>query len=166
MAGLPVVGVQLDYDADLDRIRDFLLTAKSSRRAAQPANGHGNAAQLHDDDDDEDNEEADLDDAAADLLHLGLNNGQGRATGLKYKDAMQRIANRDQDKLVIDLEDVGNVGASVRSQLERDWQADQMASCSSKMGRSSSITSTKWAMVGSGRLSRRSSPMFSLAEHA
>lgn len=111
MAGLPVVGVSLDYDADLDRIRDFLLTAKPARHNGA-ANGDGAAAQ--DDDDDDDEEE--LDDAAADLLHLGLNGGQGRATGLKYKDAMQRIANRDQDKLIIDLEDVANVWSSTTFQ--------------------------------------------------
>lgn len=105
MAGLPVIGVNLDYDADLERIKDFLLTAKPSREHVQ---GTGNA-QMDDDDEDLDGEE-DLEDAAADMYHLGLNNGQGRATGLKYKDAMQRIANRDQDKLVIDLEDVANVG--------------------------------------------------------
>jgi DNA replication licensing factor MCM7 len=109
MAGLPVVGVNLDYDADLERIKDFLSTAKPARRAA---NGNGAAAQMDDDEEDAEDDEGDLEDAAADMYHLGLNGGQGRATGLKYKDAMQRIANRDQDKLVIDLEDVANVGGS------------------------------------------------------
>ncbi|KAK9894513.1 MCM-domain-containing protein [Cystobasidium minutum MCA 4210] len=120
MAALPVVALPLDYDASLEQIKDFLQNAKPERRTRAAANGNVNDAAVNaDGDDDFEEEEGYEEDAALDLYNLdidGDDEGQdeerrraARPSGYKYRDAMQRIANRDQSKLIIDLEDVKNM---------------------------------------------------------
>jgi hypothetical protein len=158
MAALPVIATNLDYESDLEKIKEFLSNAKGvnqARRGGGRGITHGQEDDQEDADQQEEGDDEDeQDEALVDMLHMGLNGGNGRATGLKYKDAMvsgraserasrratrqdgegrastqeahtdlphvttyaftcnstqQRIANRDQDKLIIDLEDVANV---------------------------------------------------------
>ena len=78
MAALPVIGINLDYEEELNRIKGFLSEAKQS------------AVPLGNRDLDDEEEDQDTEDATLDILmgeNLDLNNGT-RRTGLKYKDAM------------------------------------------------------------------------------
>lgn len=78
MAALPVVGIQLDYTEELEKIQSFLSEAKQS------------AIPLGTRDPDEEEGDDDAEDGALDIYlgdHLDLNQEQ-RRTGLKYKDAM------------------------------------------------------------------------------
>lgn len=93
MAALPAIGVPLDYDAQREQIKDFLLNAKSAN-VGGPRNGRlmgrGGGENDENDDDDDEYEEDDEDDAALDLYladNLDLE-GRNRRTGLKYKDAL------------------------------------------------------------------------------
>lgn len=109
MASLPVFAVDVDYDEQLDRIKDFLHNGKAVTTQSHLAD---------DDDGDDDDGDAAEEDAALDIM-LGdvdidvddIDAGRRRKTtrsGYKYRDALQRIANRQQDKLIIDLEDIAN----------------------------------------------------------
>ena len=88
MAALPVIATNLDYESDLEKIKEFLSNAKGvnqARRGGGRGITHGQEDDQEDDDEQEDDEQ---DEALVDMLHMGLNGGNGRATGLKYKDAM------------------------------------------------------------------------------
>ncbi|KAG9318608.1 minichromosome maintenance protein mcm7p [Chiua virens] len=79
---LPVVKINVDYDDELGKIRNFVSTYVS-----------------HEKDLDRDFANIALDDADDDQ--------QGsRTKGLKYMQQLQRIANREQEMLTIDLEDI------------------------------------------------------------
>ena len=107
MASLPVFAVDVDYDEQLDRIKDFLHNGKAVTTQSRLA-----------DDGDDDDEAAAEEDAALDIMLGGvdidvdaIDGGRRRKTtrsGYKYRDALQRIANRQQDKIIIDLEDIAN----------------------------------------------------------
>ncbi|KAH8980363.1 MCM-domain-containing protein [Lactarius hatsudake] len=81
---LPVVNIEVDYEVEKGKIKDFLSNFVG------PASGDNVADAIADMDigDDDGNPEAQ------------------RMRGLKYMSQLQRIANRDQQMLVIDLEDI------------------------------------------------------------
>ncbi|KAI9511111.1 MCM2/3/5 family-domain-containing protein [Russula earlei] len=80
---LPVININVNYEAEKDRIRNFLSNFIG------PANG-------------------DVTDGIADMDIGDEDNDPEtqRTKGLKYMSQLQRIANRDQQMLVIDLEDI------------------------------------------------------------
>ncbi|KIK82554.1 hypothetical protein PAXRUDRAFT_832183 [Paxillus rubicundulus Ve08.2h10] len=80
---LPVIKINVDYDEELDKIQNFLSTYIS-----------------HDKDLDRDFANIALNDDEDEDLHAS-----GRK-GLKYMQQLQRIANREQQILTIDLEDI------------------------------------------------------------
>ncbi|KAF8163399.1 minichromosome maintenance protein mcm7p [Crassisporium funariophilum] len=78
---LPVAHINVDYDAEKDKIRDFLSKFKSSQEK----------------------------DLAQDFANFGIDDDDlaaGGRTSIKYMQQLQRVANRDQQMLVIDLEDI------------------------------------------------------------
>ncbi|SGY73157.1 BQ5605_C005g03268 [Microbotryum silenes-dioicae] len=83
---LPVVDLGLDYDEDLERIRTFLTKFKVTRPARQTERDEDDETEMEDEDD-----EITPDDVP------GV---------LKYRQQLQRVANREQERLVIDLEDL------------------------------------------------------------
>lgn len=102
-AGLPTVNLGLDYEEDLNSIKSFL-----SRFKTQPGKrrGGGQADPNVDLDDDEG--------LAADA-----------APTTKYLDMLQRVANRDEERIVIDLEDLqqeGEEGRAMVAQIQRNTQ--------------------------------------------
>lgn len=93
MAALPVIATNLDYESDLEKIKEFLSNAKGvnqARRGGGRGITHGQEDDQEDDGADQEGDEDEQDEALVDMLHMGLNGGNGRATGLKYKDAMVR----------------------------------------------------------------------------
>ena len=92
MAALPVIATNLDYESDLEKIKEFLSNAKGvnqARRGGGRGITHGQEDDQEDADQQEEGDDEDeQDEALVDMLHMGLNGGNGRATGLKYKDAM------------------------------------------------------------------------------
>jgi len=113
---LPVIKTGIDYHVEREKIDDFLRKFKG----IVPSNKEQRMGMLDvDDSDDEDAE--DLEDEM-DGMDIGSSSG-GRAgprkggNGLKYMEQLQRIANREQNSLVIDLNDIAKVS--------RDPQADE-----------------------------------------
>lgn len=94
MAALPVVALPLDYDANLDQIKEFLSNAKPERRRNLNGAEQGQGVEEEEEEEDDDFDE----DAALDLYNLDIDGGEegegggGRAipgrSGYKYKDAM------------------------------------------------------------------------------
>ncbi|KZT09595.1 MCM-domain-containing protein [Laetiporus sulphureus 93-53] len=77
---LPVVSIDVDYDAEKDKIHNFLTTYVGQEK-----------------------------DLAFALSEININNDAHdppARQGLKYMEQLQRIANREQEMLVIDLEDI------------------------------------------------------------
>lgn len=87
---LPVVNINIDYEAEKDKIGQFL----SNFAGEDLSRG---LAQL------------DLDDDAPET----------RSKGLKYMDQLQRVANREQQMLVIDLEDIAEHEKTVSELVSR-----------------------------------------------
>lgn len=123
MAGLPVIDLGVDYDADSALLGELLQ--KSTRLGA--GERQWRAPRAADDEDEGEDELDELDDpdvadeAAAALDGMDLDGADGRIR-FKYKEqlvraparqhrltAQQRIANREQSKLVIDLADIARV---------------------------------------------------------
>ncbi|KAI9459439.1 MCM-domain-containing protein [Lactarius psammicola] len=101
---LPVINIDVDYEAEKGKIKDFLSNFVG------PSSGD------------------DVTDGIADM-DIGDDDGNPetqRRKGLKYMSQLQRIANRDQQMLVIDLEDivkhektVGELASSIRNNASR-----------------------------------------------
>ncbi|GJE87066.1 MCM family DNA replication licensing factor [Phanerochaete sordida] len=88
---LPVVNINIDYEAEKDKISQFLSNFVGE-------------------------------DLSRGLAHLGLGDDdvdQPRSKGLKYMDQLQRVANREQQMLVIDLEDVAEHEKTVSELVSR-----------------------------------------------
>ncbi|KAI9446175.1 MCM2/3/5 family-domain-containing protein [Lactarius indigo] len=101
---LPVVNIDIDYEVERGKIRDFLSNFAGS------ATGD------------------DVTDGIADM-DIGDDDGTPetqRMRGLKYMSQLQRIANRDQQMLVIDLEDISKPHAYTHEghQLKQDEVID------------------------------------------
>ena len=106
---LPVIKTGIDYHVEREKIDDFLRKFKG----IVPSNKEQRMGMLDaDDSDDEDAE--DLEDEM-DGMDIGSSSGGGGASGrkggngLKYMEQLQRIANREQNSLVIDLNDIAKV---------------------------------------------------------
>ncbi|OCF40398.1 minichromosome maintenance protein 7 (cell division control protein 47) [Kwoniella heveanensis CBS 569] len=118
-AVLPVASINVNYEEETERIKEFLTTyvapARSHRR---PVNGHGHGqGQGHGDDNDDDEEfeseheradgESDGDDLADGLSDLDVR-GEERREKAKYMKVLKKVANRRTEKVVIDLADLKN----------------------------------------------------------
>ncbi|KAI1794704.1 MCM-domain-containing protein [Ganoderma leucocontextum] len=90
---LPVVTIDVDYNAERDRIKQFL-----SQFATQ---------------------EKDLIDGIADIDLQDGGDAPPRAKNLKYMQQLQRIANREQEMLIIDLEDISEHERTVAELVSR-----------------------------------------------
>ncbi|KAK4053032.1 DNA replication licensing factor MCM7 [Microbotryomycetes sp. JL201] len=104
-APLPVINLNLDYDEDLDRIKQFMRKFVVTRPARDGDNG---AQEEHAMDDDDNNVEE-----------------YDRRGALRYQEQLQRIANRQQEKLTIDLEDLYQdevYGKPLVEQIQRNAQ--------------------------------------------
>ncbi|GAA5996150.1 DNA replication licensing factor MCM7 [Rhodotorula paludigena] len=101
MAALPTINLGLDYEEDLDQIKSFLTgfkTRPGKRRAV-----------LDDDNIDQDE----------------MDDGVDAQPRKKYMDQLQRVANRDEERIVIDLEDLkdeGEAGRALVAQIQRNTQ--------------------------------------------
>ncbi|GAA5867950.1 hypothetical protein JCM1840_003499 [Sporobolomyces johnsonii] len=103
MAALPTIDLGLDYEEDLEQIKTFLTRFKT-----RP--GKRRAADHHDPNVDMDDEEEPEQDAEPKN---------------KYLDMLQRVANRDEERIVIDLEDLmedGEEGRALVAQIQRNTQ--------------------------------------------
>ncbi|KAK4058734.1 DNA replication licensing factor MCM7 [Microbotryomycetes sp. JL221] len=85
MAGLPVINLNLDYDEDVTKIKDFMRKFVVTRPARQ---GEDEGEEHAMEDDDVNVEDHD------------------RRGAVRYMEQLQRIANREQASLTIDLEDL------------------------------------------------------------
>ncbi|KAK7034043.1 DNA replication licensing factor MCM7 [Paramarasmius palmivorus] len=94
---LPVYHLDVDYEAEKDKINNFLSTFKSTEKDLDTT-----FSNIHISDDD--------DGAQSELLSL------------KYMRQLQRIANRDQQMLLIDLEDIHTHEGNVAELVERIQQ--------------------------------------------
>ncbi|CAD6921573.1 unnamed protein product [Tilletia controversa] len=122
---LPVINIPVDYAEEKEKITDFLRHFKgavpalpkpsSSTGSSNAINGNRSAAHTDDDDEDDLDAEFDLefeDDGMDDVVQgvdrmaAGVQTRGAARNKLKYMEQMQRIANREQDLLVIDLKDV------------------------------------------------------------
>ncbi|GAA6055754.1 hypothetical protein JCM3770_006142 [Rhodotorula araucariae] len=101
MAALPTINLGLDYDEDLEQIKTFLtkFRTRPGKRRAAVADGNTDQDDMAD--------EADVEPRT------------------KYMDQLQRVANRDDERIVIDLEDLkqeGEAGRALVAQVERNTQ--------------------------------------------
>ncbi|BGP30035.1 DNA replication licensing factor MCM7 [Rhodotorula toruloides] len=105
-AALPTINLGLDYDEDLDQIKNFLTKFKTrpGKRRALP--------------EDEDLENVDMDE--------DVQEGEDAAPREKYVEMLQRVANRDEERIVVDLEDLkeqdGEMGRALVAQIQRNTQ--------------------------------------------
>ncbi|KAI0362521.1 MCM-domain-containing protein [Trametes cingulata] len=90
---LPVITIDVDYTAEKDRIKQFLSTFTS--------------------------QDKDLVDGIADIDLQGDDAVPDRTKNLKYMQQLQRIANREQEMLVIDLEDISEHERTVAELVSR-----------------------------------------------
>ncbi|GAA6037095.1 hypothetical protein JCM8097_008728 [Rhodosporidiobolus ruineniae] len=107
MAALPTINLGLDYDEDLDQLKSFLTKFRT-----RPNQNKRRREELAGRDDN-----VDIDDEV-DVAE----DGPPRA---KYMDQLQAVANRDQERIVIDLEDLkeeGESGAALVAQIQRNTQ--------------------------------------------
>lgn len=108
---LPVIRLDIDYNAEREKIAEFLRQCKGQVPSLRK--------QSHAMIDFDDEEEAE--DLYDDLYDMGLGDAGSSSASLrkkgknafKYLDQLQRIANRDQDVLVIDLNDVAQFKSPV-----------------------------------------------------
>ncbi|GAA5993332.1 hypothetical protein JCM5350_001569 [Sporobolomyces pararoseus] len=103
MAALPTIDVGLDYDEDLEQIKGFLSRFKTQPGKQRQALGDQNV-----DMDDELDQDA-----------------QSEQPRHKYLDILQKVANREQERIVIDLEDLlqdGAEGKALVAQIQRNTQ--------------------------------------------
>ncbi|CEH13415.1 atp dependent dna helicase [Ceraceosorus bombacis] len=108
---LPVVNLQINYDEERANIKDFLTHFKGPVPALRASSSVVKEPDTDDEDADGDAEgDADLEDGFGELdIAPGARTTRGRgrnASSLKYKEQLQRICNRQQDALVIDIADV------------------------------------------------------------
>ncbi|PWN40309.1 putative ATP dependent DNA helicase [Ceraceosorus guamensis] len=108
---LPVVNLQINYDEERANIKDFLTHFKGPVPALRASSSVVKEPDTDDEDADGDAEgDADLEDGFGELdIAPGARTTRGRgrnASSLKYKEQLQRICNRQQDALVIDVADV------------------------------------------------------------
>ncbi|KAE8246651.1 hypothetical protein A4X13_0g5688 [Tilletia indica] len=120
---LSVINIPVDYEEEKEKITDFLRHFKGTVPALpKPSSGTGTALNGNraaggalTDDDDDNLDEFDLefeDDGMDDVVEgagrvaAGIQTRSAARNKLKYMEQMQRIANREQDLLVIDLSDV------------------------------------------------------------
>ncbi|GAA5928499.1 hypothetical protein JCM10213_002478 [Rhodosporidiobolus nylandii] len=103
MAALPTINLGLDYEEDLEQIKTFLTKFRTRPgKRVRNAEQDGNV-----DMDDEGNVQEDAEPKE------------------KYKDMLQQVANRDQERIVIDLEDMkeeGEAGEALVGQIQRNTQ--------------------------------------------
>ncbi|KAH9901438.1 MCM-domain-containing protein [Cubamyces lactineus] len=90
---LPVVTIDVDYDAEKERIKQFLSTFTS--------------------------QDKDLVDGMADIDLHDDDGTHTRTKNIKYMNQLQRIANREQEMLVIDLEDISEHERTVAELVSR-----------------------------------------------
>ncbi|KAI0333619.1 MCM-domain-containing protein [Cubamyces sp. BRFM 1775] len=90
---LPVVTIDVDYDAEKERIKQFLSTFTS--------------------------QDNDLVDGMADIDLHDDDDTHTRTKNVKYMNQLQRIANREQEMLVIDLEDISEHERTVAELVSR-----------------------------------------------
>ncbi|KAI0664752.1 MCM-domain-containing protein [Cubamyces menziesii] len=90
---LPVVTIDVDYDAEKERIKQFLSTFTS--------------------------QDKDLVDGMADIDLHDDDSTHTRTKNVKYMNQLQRIANREQEMLVIDLEDISEHERTVAELVSR-----------------------------------------------
>ncbi|CAO1630747.1 unnamed protein product [Parajaminaea phylloscopi] len=96
---LPVVRLDIDYNAEQEKIAEFIQNFKGQ----VPSIRRQRKAMI--DVDDSDDEASGALEDGLDDMDIGTSSKK-RADGHKYLEQLQRIANRDQDVLVIDLNDV------------------------------------------------------------
>ncbi|KAJ2986918.1 hypothetical protein NUW54_g9578 [Trametes sanguinea] len=90
---LPVITIDVDYNAEKDRIKQFLSTFT--------------------------NRDKDLIDGMADIGLQDDDDTPMRTKNIKYMNQLQRIANREQEMLVIDLEDISEHERTVAELVSR-----------------------------------------------
>lgn len=114
---LPVIRLPINYHEEKEQIKEFLTTFKGP----VPSLRQHRTAILQLDDDDDGDEGVDDDEFLDDLddMDIGTSSSSSRrsgkksskpSSGLKYMEQLQRIANREQDSLVFDLNDLTKVG--------------------------------------------------------
>ncbi|GAA5848499.1 hypothetical protein JCM8547_004532 [Rhodosporidiobolus lusitaniae] len=109
MAALPTINLGLDYEEDLEQIKTFLTKFRTTPgKRVRGGNGAGVDRNVDMDDEEDAQEE------------------QGREEPrAKYADQLQQVANRDQERIVIDLEDMkqeSEAGAALVGQIQRNTQ--------------------------------------------
>ncbi|CAO1636883.1 unnamed protein product [Sympodiomycopsis kandeliae] len=114
---LPVIKLNIDYAQEKQHITEFFKSFKGP----VPSLRQHKTAILRLEDDDTDNEDDDEDGLADGLddMDVGtsasasqLGSTKAKKSGLKYMEQLQRIANRDQDSLILDLNDVNKFKSS------------------------------------------------------
>ncbi|KAI0672840.1 MCM-domain-containing protein [Trametes maxima] len=90
---LPVVTIDVDYNAEKDRIKQFLSTFTT--------------------------QDKDLVDGIADIDLQDDGDAHTRTKNVKYMQQLQRVANREQEMLVIDLEDISEHERTVAELVSR-----------------------------------------------
>ncbi|EIW60239.1 MCM-domain-containing protein [Trametes versicolor FP-101664 SS1] len=90
---LPVITIDVDYTAEKDRIKQFLSTFTS--------------------------QDKDLVDGFADIALGDEGDAPTRTKNVKYMQQLQRIANREQEMLIIDLEDISEHERTVAELVSR-----------------------------------------------
>lgn len=116
---LPTISINVDYDEERQKITDFLcfFKAPASRLTTLVSQGAGAPISLEDADDDEDELERELS-GAIDRMNVNRSAAQRRSRARAeaeasssrqvpfYMHQLQNIANREQDSLVVELDDV------------------------------------------------------------
>ncbi|KAK0545604.1 DNA replication licensing factor MCM7 [Tilletia horrida] len=119
---LPVINIPVDYTEEKEKITDFIRHFKGAVPAlpkpnpsTSALNGFASASRSQNDDDEDDfDAEFDIDFEDEDMADLvngsqaadGVQTRNAARNKLKYMEQLQRIANREQDSLEIDLADV------------------------------------------------------------
>ncbi|CAO1623371.1 unnamed protein product [Jaminaea pallidilutea] len=104
---LPVLRLNIDYNEERKKINEFVTNFKG----VAPSSKQQRTAMLEFDDAEDDDEfDGELGDGFDGMDLGGGRGGAGSSskglTGFKYMDQLQRIADRDQDSLVVDLNDI------------------------------------------------------------
>lgn len=105
-----MIKLPINYGEEKERITEFIKTFKGPVPSLRQHKA--SILQLEDDDEEADAFADDLDDMDIGTSSSPRSTSRSKKSGLKYMEQLQRIANRDQDSLVIDLNDVSKVSVT------------------------------------------------------
>ncbi|KAI3486698.1 hypothetical protein L1887_49648 [Cichorium endivia] len=173
---LPTISINVDYDEERQKITDFLcfFKAPASRLTTLVSHGAGAPISLEDADDDQDELERELS-GAIDRMDVDRSAAQRRSRARAeaeasssrqvpfYMHQLQNIANREQDSLVVELDDGRRARQHNNGRVGRTARRSHPQQCKALCGsvrrvRGPPGTRAKQGHLAQGRRARRHPP--------